>query len=75
MKGEETMSESLFSRKWTPSLDSPIGLSALKDEIERYKSMPRLMNIWGKLNGFFDSHFESGWEKETGLDWREWGKL
>ncbi len=27
-----------------------------------------------KLKGFFDSKFESDWEKKTGLQWQEWHK-
>jgi len=27
-----------------------------------------------KLKGFFDSKFESDWEKKTGLMWQEWHK-
>jgi hypothetical protein len=26
------------------------------------------------LKGFFDSKFESDWEKKTGLQWQEWHK-
>jgi hypothetical protein len=29
----------------------------------------------GKLKSFFDAKFESDWEKKTGMNWREWGKL
>jgi DNA-binding response OmpR family regulator len=28
-----------------------------------------------KLKSFFDSKFESDWEKKTGLMWQEWGKM
>ncbi len=28
-----------------------------------------------KLKWFFDSKFESDWEKKTGLLWQEWGKM
>lgn len=28
-----------------------------------------------KLKWFFDSKFESDWEKKTGLMWQEWGKM
>jgi C4-dicarboxylate-specific signal transduction histidine kinase len=57
------------------SLGSVMDLSALRDEIERYKSLPRLMNLYEKVNGFFDSKFESYWEDKTGTPWKEWGKL
>jgi CheY-like chemotaxis protein len=30
--------------------------------------------LYEKLKGFFDSEFESDWEKETGLNWQEWTK-
>jgi hypothetical protein len=50
-------------------------LSVLKEESERYAHFPRMMNFLERFNGFFDSRFESYWEEETGLPWREWGKL
>ena len=28
--------------------------------------------LYEKLKGFFDSEFESDWEKKTGLNWQEW---
>ncbi len=30
--------------------------------------------LYEKLKGFFDSKFESDWEKKTGLNWQEWTK-
>ena len=30
--------------------------------------------LYEKLKGFFDSKFESDWEKKTGLNWQEWAK-
>jgi hypothetical protein len=50
-------------------------ISALKKEMKRYAYLPRLMNRFGRLNGFFDDHFKSFWEEKTGLPWEEWGKL
>jgi hypothetical protein len=58
----------------TSTLDSIMDLSALGDEIERYKILPRLMNLYEGINGFFDSKFESYWEEQSGLPWKEWGK-
>jgi len=69
------MRGNFFSGQGTVSLDNVMGLSALKDEMERYESLPKLMNLYEKVNGFFDSKFESYWEEETGLPWKEWGKL
>jgi hypothetical protein len=52
-----------------------MGISVLKDEMERYENLPNLMNLFGKLNGFLDSKFGSYWEEKTSLPWKEWGKL
>jgi CheY-like chemotaxis protein len=30
--------------------------------------------LYEKMKGFFDTKFESDWEKKTGLDWQEWAK-
>ena len=49
----------LFNSQGVLSLDSEMGISALRDEMERYEKFPNLMNLFGKLNGFFDSQFES----------------
>jgi len=69
------MKSSLFYGQGTLSLDNAMDMSALRDEIERYECLPRLMNLYEKVNGFFDSKFESYWEEKTGLSWKEWGKL
>jgi hypothetical protein len=34
--------------------------------------MKRLLE---KLCGFLNGRFESDWEKKTGTEWKEWGKL
>jgi hypothetical protein len=76
-KEDETMRGTFFSGQGNPSLDSLslMDFSALSDEMERYKVLPKLMNIYERVNGFFDSKFESYWEEQTGLPWKEWGKL
>jgi hypothetical protein len=75
-KGEgQTMEGNFFNGQGTQSLDSIMDLSALRDEMERCKVLPELMNLYEKVNGFFDSKFESYWEEQTGLPWKEWGKL
>jgi hypothetical protein len=66
---------SFFNGVGNPTLDGFTGFSALGNEMERYKSLPKLMNLYEKINGFFDSKFESYWEEQTGLPWKEWGKL
>jgi hypothetical protein len=73
-KRDERMRE-LFNGQGIMSLGSLMDLSALRDEIERYESLPRLMNLYEKVNGFFDTKFESYWEEKTGTPWKEWGKL
>jgi len=59
------------------ALDVPIfpDLSVVKEEAQRYAHFPRMMNLFERFNGFFDSRFESYREEETGLPWQEWGKL
>jgi hypothetical protein len=73
-KGDERMRE-IFNGQGIMSLDSLMDLSALRDEIERYESLPGLMNLYEKVNGFFDTKFESYWEEKTGTPWKEWGEL
>jgi DNA-binding NarL/FixJ family response regulator len=41
-------------------------------KLDHLSGWNRLME---KLKSFFDSKFESDWEKKTGLMWQEWGKL
>lgn len=69
------MRNSFFNSQGILSLDSVMDISALRDEMKRYEYLPKWMNLYGKGNGFFDSKFESYWEEETGLSWKEWGKL
>lgn len=37
--------------------------------------LPGWKKLMDKLKGFFDSRFESDWEKKTGMQWQEWGKI
>jgi hypothetical protein len=69
------MKGSFFHGQGTLSLDNVMDISALRNEMERYERLPKLMNLYEKMNGFFDSKFESSWEEKTGLPWRECGKL
>jgi hypothetical protein len=76
---DKKMGKNFFSGQGTQSLSSPMDLSALgsalRNEMERYQSLPKLMNLYDRINGFFDSKFESFWEEQTGLPWKEWDKL
>ena len=69
------MKGTLFGGKDILALSDSVLFSVLKEEMERYARLPKIMNLAGRLNGFFDSEFESSWEEETGLPWQEWGKL
>jgi hypothetical protein len=69
------MRDSMFTGGGVLNFDIFPDLSVLKDEAERYAHFPRMMNLFERFNGFFDSRFESYWEEETGLPWQEWGKL
>ncbi len=37
--------------------------------------LPGWKSVFAKLKSFFDGKFESDWEKKTGLNWQEWGKI
>jgi len=45
------------------------------EDVLKYDYLPGWKRLFEKLKGFFDTKFESDWEKRTGLDWQEWGKL
>ena len=44
------------------------------EDVLRYEYLPGWRRLLEKLKGFFDTKFESDWEKKTGLPWREWHK-
>ena len=44
------------------------------EDILKYEYLPGWKRVLEKLKGFFDTKFESDWEKKTGLEWREWHK-
>jgi DNA-binding NarL/FixJ family response regulator len=45
------------------------------EDVLKYDYLPGWKRLLEKLKGFFDTKFESDWEKRTGLNWQEWGKL
>jgi DNA-binding NtrC family response regulator len=45
------------------------------EDLFNYEYLPGWKHLYEKLKDFFDSKFESDWEKKTGLNWQEWGKL
>jgi DNA-binding NtrC family response regulator len=45
------------------------------EDLLKYEYLPGWKRLMEKLKGFFDSKFESDWEKRAGLPWQEWGKL
>ena len=45
------------------------------EDVLTYEYIPGWKRLYGRLKGFFDSKFESDWEKKTGLNWKEWGKM
>ncbi len=45
------------------------------EDVLSYDYLPGWKRLLEKLKGFFDSKFESDWEKKTGLNWKEWGRL
>jgi len=44
------------------------------EDVLKYEYLPGWKRLLEKLQGFFDSKFESDWEKKTGLMWQEWHK-
>jgi len=44
------------------------------EDVLRYEYLPGWKRLLEKLKGFFDTKFESDWEKKTGLPWQEWHK-
>ena len=45
------------------------------EDVLHYDYLPGWKRLFEKLKGFFDTRFKSDWEKKTGLNWQEWGKL
>ena len=45
------------------------------EDVLTYEYLPGWKRLMGKLESFFDAKFESDWEKKTGMNWQEWGKL
>ena len=45
------------------------------EDLFKYEYLPGWKRLYEKLKDFFDSKFESDWEKKTGLNWQEWGNL
>ena len=44
------------------------------EDVLTFDYVPGWKRLYEKLKGFFDSKFESDWEKKTGLNWQEWTK-
>jgi len=47
------------------------------EDVLKYEYLPGWRRLFEKLKGFFDTKFETDWEKKAGLPWREfqtWGK-
>ena len=45
------------------------------EDVLKYEFEPGWKRLFEKLHEFFTEKFETDWEKETGLNWREWGKI
>ncbi len=45
------------------------------EDVLQYEYLPGWKRLFEKMKTFFDTKFESDWEKKTGLPWREWHKL
>jgi CheY-like chemotaxis protein len=42
------------------------------EDVLTYEYAPGWKRLYDKLKEYFDSEFESDWEKKTGLNWQEW---
>jgi hypothetical protein len=42
------------------------------EDVLAYDYVQGWKHLYEKLKEYFDSKFESDWEKKTGLDWKEW---
>jgi len=69
------MEENYLSHLGTGSFDNIRDLSIWGDKTEKNRVVVKLRNFYETVNGFFGSRFESNWEKQTGLPWKEWGSL
>jgi len=45
------------------------------EDVLKHEYLPGWKNLMKKLKTFFDSQFESDWEKKTDLPWAEWDKV
>jgi len=45
------------------------------EDVLKYEYLPGWKSLMKKLKTFFDSKFESDWERKTDLPWMEWGKI
>ena len=45
------------------------------EDVLKYEYLTSWKSLMKKLKRFFDSKFESDWEKKTDLPWKEWGKF
>jgi DNA-binding response OmpR family regulator len=45
------------------------------EDVLKHEYLTSWKSLMKKLKKFFDSKFESDWEKKTDLPWEEWGKL
>jgi CheY-like chemotaxis protein len=45
------------------------------EDVLKYEYLAGWKRLFEKLKDFFDTKFESDWEKKSGLNWKEWGKL
>lgn len=44
------------------------------EDVLKYEYLPGWKRLMGTLKDFFDTRFETDWERKTGLPWKEWGK-
>jgi DNA-binding NtrC family response regulator len=45
------------------------------EDVLKYEFESGWRHLFEKLHNFFTEKFETDWEKKTGLNWREWGRM
>jgi len=70
----EALKKSVELGAWAYLPKEKVGeIVSFLEDVLTYDYVPGWKHLYEKLRGYFDSEFESDWEKKTGLDWKEWG--
>jgi CheY-like chemotaxis protein len=71
----EALKKSVELGAWAYLPKEKVGeIVSFLEDVLAYDYVPGWKRLYERLKGYFDSKFESDWEKKTGLDWKEWTK-